>query len=100
MISHSDFLTCHLNQWALNPQIDWNVDVNGEIAVDFVGKFENLENDFGVICERLGIEDTSLPMMLDSGKESYVDAYDDKIRDLVGSRYCKEIEMFNYKFGE
>lgn len=99
-VTFSDFVTLHMDQWALRPQIDWIVDKKGNVSIDFIGKFENLSKDFEVICEHLGIEDTSLPMMLDSGKESYVDAYDDKIRDLVGSRYCKEIEMFNYKFGE
>ena len=76
----SGFVTYHSNQWALRPQIGWIVDGSGNVVVDYVGQFENLENDFKVICERLGVEDTSLPMTLDSGKVSYVDTYDNGLK--------------------
>ena len=99
-ITFSDFVTNHSNQWALRPQIDWIVDANGNVAVDYVGKFESLENDYKVICERLGIEDSNLPMTLDSGKSSYMDAYDNVLKKWVAKRYQKEIELFNYRFGE
>ena len=99
-ITFSDFLNYHSDQWALKPQIDWIIDVNGKVAVDFVGKFENLESDFKEICHRLGMQDNKLPMILDSGKVSYVDAYDDDLRVLVETLYRDEIELFEYKFGE
>jgi len=99
-ITFSDFLLYHSKQWALRPQIDWIVDARGDVIVDYVGKFECLESDFKVICERLGVEDTSLPMTLDSGKVSYIDAYDNVLKKLIEDLYGKEIELFNYRFGE
>ena len=37
-------------------------------------------------------------MTMDSGKVSYVDAYDNGLKKLVAERYRNEIEFFNYKF--
>ena len=99
-ITFSDFVTYHANQWALRPQIDWIVNAEGKVIVDYVGKFENLEYDFKVICEHLGLEDSTLPMTLDSGKVTYIDAYDNSLKKLVAERYHKEIKLFNYRFGE
>ena len=99
-ISFSDFLINHADQWALMPQTDWIIDNKGNVVVDFVGKFENLESDFKLICERLYIEDATLPVTLDSGNVSYIDAYDNKLIKLIEVRYHTEILLFDYKFGE
>jgi hypothetical protein len=41
-------------------QIDWFRDDKGDIAVDFIGKFENLESDFRYVCRHLDT-DAQLP---------------------------------------
>jgi len=38
------------------PQYDFLYDSNGKLLVDFVGKFENLQEDYDKVCEKLNIE--------------------------------------------
>ena len=40
----------------MQPQVDWLTDETGKIAVDFIGKTENLQSDFARVLERLGFE--------------------------------------------
>jgi hypothetical protein len=35
----------------------------GELLIDFVGKFENLENDFQYICSKINVRET-LPLLI------------------------------------
>ena len=43
------------------PQHEFIHDAEGTLLADFVGRYENLQADFDVICERLGIPRTPLP---------------------------------------
>ena len=43
------------------PQCDYLYDSDGKLLVDFVGKFENLRQDFKIVCDRLGIDHSDLP---------------------------------------
>lgn len=98
-ISFREFLVNHVEQWALRPQLDWLVDENGDVAVDFVGRFENLDHDFSVICSKIGIQTTPLPNILNSGASRYIEAYDTETQELIYQRYKAEIELFGYSFG-
>ena len=87
--------------------------------VDFVGKFERLQKDFDIVCDRLGFERETLPHVNSSDKASrewrrkfknliyrnnesglraYVDFYDDETREFVSQLYRSDIEMFDYSF--
>ena len=69
--------------------------------MDFIGRFENLEEDWKYICEKVKIEYTKLPHLLKTKPEnkSYRDYYlDQESIDIVSRIYAKEIELFNYKF--
>lgn len=93
-----DFLTTCEDSWALRPQLSWITDFDGNIAVDFVGRFENLQQDFDRVCDRLSIAGSRLEHLLASENPSYLSAYDDASRKLVATRYAEEIECFNYRF--
>ena len=43
------------------PQYNFLYDEKGKLLVDFVGKFENLQNDFYKVCKRLGFPPITLP---------------------------------------
>lgn len=73
-------------------------DVNGKQLVDFIGKLESLDNDFAYVREKLGIHDITFPHRLKSNRESYKVYYTKQLRDMVGQRYSKDIEMFGYEF--
>lgn len=74
---------------------------NGEIIVDFVGRYENLAEDFNVVLKRLGLEGkTSLPMVNTTPGRSadYRSGFTEETRARVESWYGPEIETFAYSF--
>jgi chondroitin 4-sulfotransferase 11 len=72
-----------------------------DILADYVGRFENLEEDFEIITKRIGI-DAQLPHAANTssirGSRSYRDFYDEKLAEMVGERYREDIDLFGYSF--
>jgi len=69
--------------------------------VDFVGRFENLQEDYNTICSIIGC--TNKLLHKEKGarkKKNYADFYTEATQKIVGEKYTKDIEYFNYKFGE
>jgi hypothetical protein len=67
---------------------------------DFVGKLENLENDFAFICRKIGFEPKELLNVNPTTVKNkhYSLYYDDESIDLVASRYAVDIEQYGYHF--
>lgn len=76
---------------------DFICDDDGEVLVDFVGRFENLESDFNRISDQIGISN-QLPHINKTTHTKYRDYYNDETKDLVRSIALRDIEMFDYKF--
>jgi hypothetical protein len=70
---------------------------NGETLVDYVGRFENIEEDFAKICARIGI-DAKLPHLNSSARTSYRDYYTSASRAVVERHFARDIERFGYEF--
>lgn len=66
--------------------------------IDFIGRFENLQEDFNLICQKLGFESKKLPHENKTIHEHYTKWYTDENKKLVQDRYSEDIEAFNYKF--
>jgi hypothetical protein len=83
-----------------NPQLDWITDGNGNIAVDFVGRYENLHQDYLELCRRIGVEGPDkLPRLNKSqGRQQYRDYYNGVTRELIRRIYSKDIGFFGYEF--
>lgn len=81
-------------------QLDYVSDDEGNILVDFIGKYENLNEDFNKIKEKLNLKDIEIPVLnkLRKDGDDYRKYYTDEEIALVSKMYEKDINYFNYKF--
>ena len=76
-------------------------DPEGRIMADFVGRFENLFEEFVAVSQTIGAPELELPAHLQSHSRKsrpYTDFYDERLKGLVHERYQKDIEMFGYTY--
>ncbi|AYH42283.1 sulfotransferase family 2 domain-containing protein [Azoarcus sp. DN11] len=85
---------------SIDLQSDYVIDLHGKVLVDFIGRYENLHDDFEEACRRIGIKAPELPhkrQAKDRGKD-YRSYYTDELAALVGERFAPDIELFGYTF--
>ncbi|MEW8323773.1 MAG: sulfotransferase family 2 domain-containing protein [Candidatus Thiodiazotropha taylori] len=104
----------HFIRWKLDPerpyqyhvdtsiqsQLDYLIDLQGKILVDFIGHYENLAEDFKSITTQLKIDGINLPhkrRAKDRSKD-YREYYTDDLAELVGNHFKRDIEAFGYHF--
>ena len=109
----------------VEPQYEYLFDDSGHQLVDFIGRFESLQADFEVVCNKIGIPSTRLPHVNESAvnrsiylkfkqlvkrfsppyktydmHNHYAEYYDNESKQLVADYYARDIEVFHYEFGE
>lgn len=105
------------------PQSDFLYDHDGNCLVDFIGRFESLQQDFSIVCKHLGISNSTLPHKNSTANLSsknlfeklyqkfvklpfkspkkrlhYSAYYCDETCDFVSQYYAEDIKRFNYTF--
>jgi len=80
----------------------WDIyTIDNKVAVDFVGRYENVTRDFASALTSMGLnEDLELPManVSDKPKDRYREFYDSRSKALVAGWYANEIEAHGYTF--
>lgn len=79
------------------PQYSYIIDKYNRVSVDYIGYFENIEDDFEIIKKKIGV-DARLEKKNAVNRKSYTDYYDDETIAIVESVYEKDIKLFNYCF--
>lgn len=77
--------------------------LDGKCVIDYVLKFENLENDYRDFCSEIGIEYIKPPRAkggLRLLKNHYSEYYDEEAKKLIEEKNRKIIDFFGYKFEE
>lgn len=110
------------------PQYDFLYSEDGKLLVDFVGKFENIDEGYAHIRKQLGLPPKKLPhknrslslfrrdnnlyqilktikdaMSIEQKRNTfkhYTEYYDAETIEFVEQLYIRDVETFNYSFGD
>lgn len=93
-MSFDDYLywTCREK---LTLQLDFLVDDSGCSLVDYIGRVENLPEDFGHVCQVLGVQ-FALAHRNRSQHMPYVKYYSESTARLVSEAYAQDFERLGY----
>lgn len=84
---------------SVESQSHYIIDLQGQQIVDFIGRYETLQEDFNHICDRIGITSIALPHRRKaSDRADYRGYYDESTRRLVAERFAQDIERLGYEF--
>jgi hypothetical protein len=74
------------------------VDEQQRLLPDFIGKLEDIGEDFKVVASKANFASEGLQHLNNKNRREYRKFYDQEARELVAQRYCRDIEMFKYEF--
>jgi chondroitin 4-sulfotransferase 11 len=80
----------------IKPQACFICDSKGNIAVDFVGRYESLSEDFAAVASRLGLN-APLPHLRRSEHGPWADYYTADQRALVRRRFEQDFDLLGYE---
>jgi hypothetical protein len=100
MLSRYDTFEDYI-RWRCSEDVHFQKDFvyapDGTQLVDFIGRYEHIDRDFRMVCDRINIQ-ASLPMLNVSKERPYQDYYIPETVELVRRTFLPDIELFDYKF--
>ena len=88
------------NYWhVFMPQTRHIISYNGKIRSDFIGKFENLEDDLKIVLNRLGIKNIIHKSFVKNSKKhnNYITYYDNEVLEKVNIIIKEDLDNFDYE---
>jgi hypothetical protein len=90
---------------ALRPQTRWITSANGKIEMDYICRFETIDDDFKAVCKQIGAAVTELPRVLvdnrnPASRPHYREDYDEALAELVAGVYADDIDQLHYRFSD
>ena len=84
----------------MTAQTDYLVDLNGKLLTNYLGRYEQLHEDFAHICRTIGIEPIALPHKRQATDRSadWRSYYSDDLAELVGRHFKRDVELLGYRF--
>jgi hypothetical protein len=82
----------------MKPQCFWIRNENGEIDIDFIGRYERINEDFQELCRRAQVDPVQLCHINHSEHRPYYEYYTKETREIVAEMYREDIEEFGYSF--
>ncbi len=80
------------------PQMAWICNARGDILVDFVGRFESLQQDWQFIRNKTACPVRELPHIKKSRHGDYRRHYDTRSADAIARYFADDIQAFGYRF--
>lgn len=97
-------ILCNTTRWIWGQdlgaqQCDYLRGANGDLEMDFIGRFESLHQDFNTICVRLGIQTPELPHIFRSEVANrYANDLDRESIELIRRKYADDVRLFGYDY--
>lgn len=79
-------------------QLDYITNNEEKVDMDFIGRFENLQDDYNRLCEKIGVVKYNLRKINSTSHDDYRRYYNDKDIDKVYNMYKRDIDYFGYEF--
>ncbi len=81
-------------------QLDYLVDKDGKLLVDFVGRVERFNDDLATVLGEIGLDVTedAIPHTNRSKHRHYSTFYTPETESIVRARFAQDIEYFGYEF--
>lgn len=80
-------------------QMNYLTDFNGKIKCDLIARFETLDEDWKVICQKLELPPIPLPHIFKSQENlDWRECYDEESKELIAAKYSRDLSEFSYSF--
>lgn len=70
----------------------------GELIVDYLIRFEHLQNDFDVVCDLIGKPRCTLPHRNRGSRGHYHEYFDEACRQIFLHYFSKDVDLLGYEY--
>lgn len=77
--------------------------IDDKLCVDFVIRYESLNEDYLEACARIGVSAIKIPRLktgIRTKGRHYSEFYDDETKEIVAELHRNDLKLFGYKFGQ